>query len=233
MSNPQPSIKVETTSLKSSLAFGIASLGAIPIRYNQPRFPALRRRWQEDSQEKKLLLLGGGRHPDMFALATFTSLGKPTNIQGGNQAALRAGVNLTDSNGQRYRLSGAYVEVQCQANVYAEKLDDLLFWITSAIETPVIRGRCMLTDDGKGFDIKVSVEPRFDWTDPIEQSESSSSFINRMYSTAVSVTITTIAARISSVPKFKAIIERVQVEGEPDTVKEEITIPAADVDDWP
>jgi hypothetical protein len=228
-----PRIKVETTSLKSSLAFGIASIGAIPVRYNQPRFPALRRRFQEDTQEKRFQNIGGGRHPDMFALATVTSIGKPSNVQGGNQSAIRTGVNLTNSNGQRFRLHGAYTEITCSANVYAEKLDDLLLWITSAIEIPTIRGQCELTDDGGGFGIKVLLEPRFDWTDPVDASQSANSYLDRMYSTTVSFTINTIAARISSVPLFKTIIERVQIEGEPATAQNEIIIPATEIGDWP
>lgn len=224
------SVPIETTSLKSSIAYGISSLGTIPVRYNKPRFPALKRRYQGDTQEKRLLNIGNGSIPTMFALANFTNIGKPQNMQLGNHAALRKGVNFSRDSGGINRLTGAYLEIDFTANVYSNSMDDLLLWLTSVIELPTLMGRAEFGDSGS-FDITVTINSQgITWTDPIEPSESGS-FLDRFYNLEVSFNVRTIAARMHSVPLVKSILEQIDVEGTGTVTT--VEIPINDADDWP
>ncbi len=225
-------MKVQTTTLKSGIAYGIASLGAVPLRYGQPRFPALRRRFQNDTQQKRLLKAVDGDPsnlvpPDIFALASFTTVAKQSSVQQGNQGALRHGVNFKGSNGQLLRLSGSYVEVAANATIYSNSMDLLLDWVDSVTAHHVIRGMSEFKDGG-GVPINVEITPNFAWTDPVEPAEGIN-WIDRLFGVNVDFTIRTIAAHIASEPLFKGYVINSQVDG---VGEEVVELPAVDPEDW-
>lgn len=224
-------MKVQTSTLKSGIAYGIASLGAVPLRYGQPRFPSLRRRFQNDTQSKRLLKGDDPSNlvpPDIFALATFNALTKPTSQQQGNHAALRHGVNFKSSNGQLTRLHGSYVEIPCNAMIYATSLDLLFDWMDSAFTQSTIRGMSEFADGGS-VPIKVEITPNFAWTDPVEQTEGVN-WVDRLYAISVDFNILTVAAHLTTNPLYKGYTLVTQV----GKAEEEIVeLPSVDPEDWP
>ena len=225
-----PRNKVKTTSLKSGIAYGIAVLGAIPLRYNEPRFPALKRRWQNDTQETRLLSLGENAEsfPSIFALAQFSGFDEPQRILG-NRAALRGGINLGSSNGQLVSISGAAVQVSLSANIYATSMDPLLEWVRSVFEFPEVKGMSEFAE-GASIPISVTIDKSFQFTDPIEKDDSGT-FLERMFSIEVQFKVTTVAARVETVPLYRATIINTTVD-KTTPAETSVVIPATDPTDW-
>lgn len=221
---------VQTSSVKHGIAYAIASLGAIPTRYGEPRFPSLKRRYQSDTQEKRLLHIGGDELPDIFALSSFTLLGKPQTIVPGNQAALRNSVNFTSSNGHQSRLGGAYIEAQLTGIVYSNSLDKLLDWTSSVIEYNKVKGVSEFNEGGNVY-VTVEITPSFDWVDPLSKEEAAGSPLERLFAVNVSYSMQTIAARINSAPRTSKLILSLN---EKDSDREiNIELPDDNNEDWP
>lgn len=224
-------IKVQTTTLKSGIAYGIASLGAVPLRYGQPRFPSLRRKYQNYVPTKQLLKGEDPNNqspPDIFALSSFSMLSKPAQKAMGNQSALRQGVNFSSSNGQLVKVSGAYIEIACNANIYATSMDSLHDWVDSVIAQSTIRGASEFAD-GSYIPIHVEITPNFAWTDPVEPTDGIN-WIDRLFSISVDFTVLTVSAHLSTYPLFKGYVINKRV-GESVEVVEELSA-AVNPEDW-
>jgi hypothetical protein len=222
-------IQVQTNSLKASIAYGISALGAVPLRYGKPRFISLRRKYQDEFPESRLIQKNDGVLPDIFALSSFSTISRPQQKISGNPAVLRQGVNLGRNNGALYRITGTFVEILCTSTVYSTSLDTLLEWLASIVEQPNIVGRLEFGDGGS-LDCTTTVDTNFEWVDPIDRNDSGP-VKDRLYNVTVSAKINTIAARISAVPLAKAVIIETTVGGT--KVPQEIEVPLVDEDDWP
>lgn len=219
--------RVSTTTFVSGLSYAIASLGAIPLRYGQPRFPSIKRLNPGHYPEKKLLEIGGGTFPAIFALSSFSTIGKASTTTG-NTSALRDGYNLTTNSGHAMRVVGATLEVQLNGNIFANSSNDLFSWIAAANKYPVVRGRTVF-QDGTTVPVRVDITPSFDWTDVVSRDEDATQ-LEKMFSISVNYRAQIYALEATTMPLVDKAIMHVDLNGAPG---EDIEFPLHDSDDWP
>lgn len=221
--------KVATETFISGLSYSIASLGAIPLRYDQPRFPSIKRFNPQHFPEKKLLKIGEGKLPNTFALSTFSTIGKASNVLG-NASALRDGYNLTTNSGHLMRVLGSAIEIQFQGSIFSNSMNPLIQWIAAVNAYPVVRGLTVF-NNGTRVPVRVEIQPQFNWTDPLSRDEQGANGLELMFSIEVQYKAIVYAIEATTRPLEDKALMQLDVDGHPkDAVVE---YPLHDEDDWP